>query len=316
MPRIIRPDVELRQLRAFLVVATVGHFGQAAEQLNLTQPALTQRIQALERELGVRLFERSAREVRLTTAGQLLLPHAQKLLEIDDEALRELKDYRAGTTGQIRIAYHTAGDSALTGSIIAEFRRRFPAVDIQTSPGSSGANLQRLRGHNADAALALMPATRPAGIAARTIRHEEIILALAADHHLAQMGVVPVAALRGEGLGLPPAAVNPDLLTALVGWLELRTGDRLNVVSEDPSDLAIETLARSGRAAVVVVRRYTTAAPAQGLTYRSMSPAPFVDLVVAYRDDDASPTLANLLRVVGDVAATENLTLPEGAELI
>jgi DNA-binding transcriptional LysR family regulator len=307
--------VELRQLRAFLTVASLGHFGQAAEQLNLTQPALTQRVQALERELGVRLFERSAREVRLTTAGKLLLPHAQQLVQIDDEALREIKDYRAGTSGQVRIAYHSAGDSALAGSIIAEYRRRFPNVDVQTTSGSSGTNLQRLREHTADAAFALMPAARPTGIAARIIRHEEIILALRSDHHLAQVDVVPVAALRDEGLGMPPAAVNPDLLAALTKWLEIRTGDRLNVVSEDPSDLAIETLVRSGRAAVLVVRRYTTP-PSDGLTFRSMSPAPFVDLVVAYREDDPSPTLANLLRVVDDLATSEHLALPEGGELI
>lgn len=316
MPRIIRPDVELRQLRAFLTVASVGHFGQAADQLNLTQPALTQRIQALERELGVRLFERNSRQVLLTSAGKLLLPYAQKLVQTDDEALRELKDYRAGRTGQVRIAYHSAGDSALAGSIIAEYRRQFPEVDVETSSGSSGANLQRLREGTADAAFALMPTVRPPGVGARTIRHEEIILALRTGHRLARKDVVPVTALRGEGIGMPPASVNPDLLAALTKWFELRIGDRLNVVSEDPSDLAIETFARSGRAAVVVVRRYATAAPADGLTYRSMSPAPFVDLVVAYRDDDSSAALANFLRIVGDVAASENSPLPEGGELI
>jgi DNA-binding transcriptional LysR family regulator len=316
MPRIIQPDVELRQLRAFLMVATVGHFGQAAEQLHLTQPALTQRVQALERELGVRLFERNAREVRLTAAGQLLLPHAQKLAEQNEEALRELRDYRSGTTGQVRIAYHSAGDSALAGSIIAEFRRRFPGVEVETASGSSGANLQRLRDASADAAFALMPAGHPDGIAVRTIRHEEIILALRSDHHLANMAVVPVAVLRGEGVGMPPAAVNPDLLDALTGWLELRIGEKLNVVSEDPSDLAIETLARPGQAAVLVVRRYATAVPSDGLTYRPMSPAPFVDLVVAYRADDASPTLANFLRVVDNFSQTDAKSPPTGGELI
>jgi DNA-binding transcriptional LysR family regulator len=316
MPRIIQSDVELRQLRAFMTVATVGHFGQAAEQLNLTQPALTQRVQSLERELGVRLFDRNAREVRLTTAGELLLPFAQRLVQLDEEALGELRDFRKGTTGQVRIAYHSAGDSSLAGSIIAEYRRRFPGVHVETSSSSSGVNLMKLRDHTADAAFALMPAMRPPGIAARTIRHEEVILALRSNDHLAQLETVPVAALRGEGLGMPPAAVNPDLLVALTRWLESRTGDKLNVVSEDPSDLAIETLARPGQAAVLVVRRYTTANPSDGLTYRSMSPAPYVDLVVAYRDGDPSPTLANLLRVVDDHARSEDQSLPEGAELI
>jgi DNA-binding transcriptional LysR family regulator len=308
--------VELRQLRAFLTVATVGHFGQAAERLHLTQPALTQRVQALERELGVRLFERNAREVSLTDAGKLLLPHAQRLVDIDAEAMRELRDYRSGTTGLIRFAYHSAGDSALAGSIIAEFRRRFPGVEVETSSASSGANLQRLRDGTADAAFALMGSARPDGIAARTIRHEEVILALRSDHQLARLETVPVASLAGVGLGMPPTAVNPDLFVALTSWLELRTGAQLNVVSEDPSDLAIETLARPGQAAVVVVRRYATASPSDGLTYRSMSPAPYVDLVVAYRDDDPSPTLAGLLLVVEDLAKLGADALPDGGELI
>ena len=72
--------MELRQLRAFVEVAGQGHFGRAAQRLHLTQPSLTQRIQALEREVGVQLLERSAREVRLTAAGTMLLPHAQSLV--------------------------------------------------------------------------------------------------------------------------------------------------------------------------------------------------------------------------------------------
>lgn len=78
------------QLRAFVAVATVGHFGNAA-RLHLTQPALSQRIQALENELGLHLLERSSREVRLTRAGKVLLPHAQGLVEAEDATLRDLK---------------------------------------------------------------------------------------------------------------------------------------------------------------------------------------------------------------------------------
>lgn len=67
--------MELRQLRAFVEVAASGHFGRAAKRLRVTQPALTQRIQALEREIGHQLLERNAREVRLAPAGPVLLPH-------------------------------------------------------------------------------------------------------------------------------------------------------------------------------------------------------------------------------------------------
>ena len=88
--------MELRQLRAFLEVARQGHFGRAAGRLNLTQPALTQRIQALERELGVQVFERSAREVHLTDAGRLLLPYARSMVQNEEAATRSLRDQAAG----------------------------------------------------------------------------------------------------------------------------------------------------------------------------------------------------------------------------
>ena len=309
--------MELRQLRAFVTVATLGHFGQAAERLNLTQPSLTQRVQALERELGVQLFDRNPRHVELTTAGKLLLPHAQKLVQLDDEALREIKDFRAGITGRLSIAYQAAGDTSLAGSILAEYRRRFPAVEVETSAGSSGQNLQRLLEHSADAAFALIAGSPPPGVATMPIRREEIILTMRTDHQLAQLERVPVASLRGVGLGMPPSAVNPDLVLTLTKWLEVRAGGKLNVVSEEPTDLAIETLARSGRAVVLAVRRYMTAAALDDeITYRSMSPAAFVELAIAYREDDPSPTLANLLGVVGVIAPFQDDGMAEDSELI
>jgi LysR family transcriptional regulator, benzoate and cis,cis-muconate-responsive activator of ben and cat genes len=306
--------MELRQLRAFVTVATLGHFGQAAERLNLTQPSLTQRVQALERELGVQLFERNPRKVVLTSAGKLLLPRAQMLVQLDDEALREIKDFRAGITGRLAIAYQAAGDSSLAGSILAEYRRRFPAVDVETSAGPSGQNLLRLLDHSADAAFALMAGSRPKGIATVMIRSEEIVLAMRADHPLAQQERVPAASLRGVGLGMPPKAVNPDMFAELTSWLETRSGGRLNVVSEEPTDLAIETLAKSGRAVVVAVRRYVATLPDNGLIYKSLSPALLVELVVAYREEDDSPTLANLLEVVREVASAQRSPVPDDSE--
>src|SRR6266850_6594112 len=120
--------MELRQLRAFVAVASEGHFGRAAARLNLTQPGLTLRIQALEKELGAQLFERSAREVHLTAAGTLLLPHARGLLRIEDRALRELKDQAEGIGKRLRISYVAYGAVAFPAEVVAEFRRRYPTI--------------------------------------------------------------------------------------------------------------------------------------------------------------------------------------------
>lgn len=306
--------VELRQLRAFVEVATQGHFGHAAERLRLTQPALTQRIQALERELGSQLLERSAREVRLAPAGTLLLPHARRLVQVEDEALHELKNFASGITGRLRIAYQAAGDVMTAAMIIAEHRRRYPGIEVETTSGSSGPNLQLVQDGGADVAFVMLPRERPRGVAAKTIRLEDVILAMRSDHHLAKMDPVPVAALRGEPIGLPPPAANPHLIAALRRWLVSRTGAELNVVSEDPVDLAVETVARSAGASILQVRRYI-ATPAEGIAYRSMSPTPLVELAVAYRSDDHSPMLANLLKVVEEIAPFDPLSAPDG-ELI
>src|SRR5256712_9295628 len=148
---IIVAGMELRQLRAFVEVAEAGHFGHAAEHLHLTQPALTQRIQSLERELGLQLLERNAREVRLAPAGVVLLPHARRLVEAEDQALNDLKAYSSGIAGRLRLAYQSAGDVATAGSIIAEYRRRFPRAGKQTPSGSSRAHPQLVQKPSADA---------------------------------------------------------------------------------------------------------------------------------------------------------------------
>ena len=308
--------MELRQLRAFVEIATLGHFGHAAVRLHLTQPALTQRIQSLEREVGLQLLERNAREVRLAPAGIVLLPHARRLVEAEDQALHDLKAYSSGLAGQLRLAYQASGDVSTAGSVIAEYRRRFPGVDVETMSGSSGPNLQLVQSHTADAAFALMPSARPDGISARTIRREEVAVAMRSDHHLAQMDRVPVESLRGEPLGLPPAAFNPDLIGALRRWLVKHTGAELNIVSEDPTDIAIETVARPGTAVILVIRRYAAMQPADGIAYRPMSPAPLVELALAYRSDDHSPALANLLILVEELALDDASVVPEDGELI
>jgi DNA-binding transcriptional LysR family regulator len=305
--------MELRQLRAFIEVAESGHFGHAAEHLHITQPALTQRIQSLERELGVHLLERNAREVRLAPAGTILLPHARRIVEAEARGLDDLKAYSSGIAGRLHLAY-PSGDAAFAGSIIAEYRRRFPAVDVVTESGYSGPNLTLVQNHAADAAFVLMASARPDGITARTIRLEEVIVVMRSDHRLAQMDPIPVQALRGEPIAM--GAANPDLTAAIRRWLVRHTGADPNVVSEDPIDIAMETVGRSGTALLLVARRYAAMPPEAGFAYRSISPAMLGEFALAYRGDDPSPTLANLLRLVDDLAPNGHLDVPEDGELI
>src|SRR5258708_12960357 len=123
--------MELRNVRAFVAVADERHFGRAASSLNLTQPALSLRIQVLERELGIQLLRRNAREVHLTPAGEALLVHAKALVQEEDRALREMKDHVAGLAGRLRIAYLNVWNLALPPRTFPAFPPPHPTLSLQ-----------------------------------------------------------------------------------------------------------------------------------------------------------------------------------------
>jgi DNA-binding transcriptional LysR family regulator len=96
--------MDTQQLQAFVTVARLGSFSRAAEQLFLTQPAISKRIDKLEQQLNVRLFDRIGRHVNLTDAGIVLLPKANSILAILDDTSREIINLAGRVTGQLRIA--------------------------------------------------------------------------------------------------------------------------------------------------------------------------------------------------------------------
>src|SRR5690606_31882568 len=117
---------EWRQWRQFAVLAEELHFGRAAARLHLTQPALTQAIASLEAALGVRLFERSSRQVALSVAGQALLPEVGELLR-RAQALPALARAAAlGESGRLRIAFVSTVGFSLLPPWVRGFRERWP----------------------------------------------------------------------------------------------------------------------------------------------------------------------------------------------
>jgi len=313
--------VELRQLKAFVAVATEGHFGRAAAKLNLTQPGLTLRIQALEKELGVQVLERNAREVQLTAAGTALLPHAKSLLRIEDRALRELRDQADGVAGGLRIAYVAYGAVAFPAEVVAEFRRRYPTVHLETTVGNSALNADQLRNGSVDAAF-IYPGyvapggSIPDGVTVRLLRRDTVLLALSTDHPLARLDEIPVTALRREPLIMFPTSPGPSATKSMVKVLTRLMGGEPNIVAYEPPDQALEAVAHSSTLVVFANGSRAASAPVPGIAYRRITPALLLDFGFAYFRDNDSPVMANVLRLIDEMAKGEPGDLPEGSELL
>ncbi|HXD81143.1 MAG TPA: LysR family transcriptional regulator [Candidatus Acidoferrum sp.] len=306
--------MELRNLRAFVAVADERHFGRAAARLNLTQPALSLRIQVLEKELGIQLLERSAREVHLTPAGEALLLHAKALVQEEDRAVRHMKDHVAGLAGRLRISYLNVWNLGLPPQIVAEFRRRYPAVRLETTSGNSQLNAQRVMDDEVDFAFVGVPAPSNGEIAVRAIDRQEIVLLMTAANHLAPMQTVPIECLRGE----PIIAVNPSVGSLHVSagrrWLAAHLGEEPNIVAEEPMDQVPSALVHSGVAVTLMTADRAALWARGGLISRPISPTPIVEYGVAYAKSTKSPVLLKMLGIVDEIAPALPDHLSQGTE--
>lgn len=192
--------MELRHLEHFVAVAEERNFTRAARRLHLVQSALSVSIRSLEGELHVQLFERTTREVKLTDAGRLLLPEARRTLDAAATAQAAVLDAQHGLRGTLRLGMMqmiTLGDA---GSLIAQFHRERPLVDIRptTAPGGSAALISDVRRGVLDAAFVALGGPDQPGLIATTLAAEPVLLGCPPDHPLASRDVVSVSELADE----------------------------------------------------------------------------------------------------------------------
>lgn len=137
--------MEIYQLRTFVTVAQQGHLTRAAEQLHLSQPAVTAQIKALEEEVGLPLFERTAAGVMLTLAGQELLPRAQSILESARQLVHHARGLKGQLAGKARIGVTLDPASLRLGPWVAALLEAYPLLDLRLQHGVTGEVLNSVR---------------------------------------------------------------------------------------------------------------------------------------------------------------------------
>lgn len=129
--------MEFKQLRTFVEVARAGGFTPAAHTLHISQSAVSKQVAQLEHNLGTPLFDRLGSHVRLTAAGTVVLQRAEGMLRLQQELLSELDDLSQLTRGELRLGLPLLGSDALFASLFAEYRRRYPNIQVQLLEGGS-----------------------------------------------------------------------------------------------------------------------------------------------------------------------------------
>ncbi|HVI54469.1 MAG TPA: LysR family transcriptional regulator [Luteibacter sp.] len=189
----------MRQLRAFLAVASHRHFRRAAEALHLTQPAVSRLIADLEAELDVRLFDRNTREVVPTEAGRYLEQAASRVLDELDGVLTHVRTQADPLRGRVRVAAVPTLSAGLVPLCIARSLSEHPAIEIILRDQSQAQVLDAVRGGEVDFGLTVEPAT-PEEFDAETILRDPFRLVCRADHPLASKRHATWKALEHEPL--------------------------------------------------------------------------------------------------------------------
>ena len=209
--------MELRHLRYFVAVAEERHFRRAAERLGVAQPALSQQVQHLERELGGPLLSRTRRSVELTEAGELFLREARRVLSDAQRAAAVVEGAKRGEEGRLELGITPS--TCFVPSVldaIRAFRAAFPKLDVALTERNTLPLLEALRGHALDAAFLRPPVEAGEDVEVEVLLEEEMLIALPAGHALASEASLPLSALRGETLLVRPRPVGQGLREQIV----------------------------------------------------------------------------------------------------
>lgn len=285
--------MDLRDCECFVAVAEELHFGRAAARVGMAQPPLSQRIKALEEELGARLFARTSRSVALTAAGEAFWHEARDLLALAGRARETPRRVALGLAGRLRVGFVNPAMDAFLSAALAAFRRQAPEVELTLRELSSREQLEALAAGRLDVGFVRFTGQDVPGLAVRVVSREPYLLALPADHALAGRRRVSLADLDGQAMILPPYeqahALRPALEAAFA-----RGGATPVVVQEAASKFTMLSLVAAGLGLALLpasVRVWTRA----GVVFRDLEPGlPLVELaavVPAGREDAAADRL-------------------------
>ena len=188
--------MDIQNIRAFLAVSETASFSRAAEALHLTQPAISKRIQTMEKHLDISLFDRIGKSVQLTEAGQALIPTYQRILDELEESERIISNLRETTRGHLRFATsHHVGLHRLP-KVLGQFAKQYPDVDLELQFMDSEQACQQVLHGDIELGIVTLPSQPDKRLNLQTVWNDPMHCVVAANHPLATGKVTRKQLLR------------------------------------------------------------------------------------------------------------------------
>ena len=288
-------NAELRQLRYFVAVAEEMHFGRAARRLHMTQPPLSQAMQALEAQLGTPLFFRTRRSVALTAAGQTLLPEVQRLLQQIDGLASLAQSAAVGESGRLSVAFVPMADYSVLPQALRELRAVLPSVHLDLQEATTDIQIDWLASGRIDVGFLLppLPEKLKAEVDYLPLTSEPLVLALpeGTAPSKTKMSLKRCADLP---LIIFPRRMSPAFHDQILGCLR-EAGLSPRIGQEAIQMQTIVSLVSAGMGFALVPQSVSNM-KRPGVEYRALlETSPWVEIGLAWRRDNPSPVLAAFL---------------------
>jgi len=292
--------MELRQLRYFVRVAEELHFGRAAAMLGISQPPLSQQIRALEEELGLALFERTSRRVKLTEPGRLFLVEARRTLEQAQRTMEIARRARLGEVGELSIGF-TASVPFVSNvaNALFQFRESHPDIHLELDEIPRATQIAALSEGKLDLGF-LRSAGEPAlppGLIATAFLEEDMLVAMRADHPLAcRPGPVTIAELARQPYILYQRTLGIGFNEHLFSLFR-KAGFEPRVVLETSGPTTLLGLVAAGFG-MTVVARSLTALHLDNVVYREIDSPEAVSRLWLVHQESISPACRSLVQMI------------------
>jgi DNA-binding transcriptional LysR family regulator len=272
--------MDLRQLRCFYAVARHRHFTRASEELGLSQSSVSHHIRQLEVSLGVELFVRTSRTVRLTRPGEALLPRAEQIIDQIDAAESEMEQFTGLLRGRLVLGTMRALGPVRLPELLRSFSERYPGIDVVMREGTTEQMLELVSEGEFDAAFVQLPDPAPSGVVVRELHDEEFVIVVGPDHPFAGRDEVALGDLakddwivftRGTG-------IDSTLRAAC-----LQAGFEPHAKFESSVLQTVRALAAAGLGAAMLPRSYASDEAAAKIL-RIAAPTPIRRVALAWPD--------------------------------